>query len=223
MYNVVADKLCDGARKGVAVPWRRPRHKTMRFAARGSERQWLRKAYGEVIDARLRRGSEDSVVPDPVDEFDCLVCEGVTGGMRRQIVEARCNRTRLAGGKRHLGVEGGKAMTQLRCPCGGGLMTLGHVVFDCCLPTVQQERRETAAAMEAARVSAVETPVWSDTMVAMQGARQVAGTAKEQRLLRCALGVAPACRTLGRRAALACGAKGTVRMIRAAEQAAGTE
>ena len=61
LYNVVADKLCDGARKGVAVPWRRPRHKTMRFAARGSERQWLRRTYGEVIDARLRRGSEDSV------------------------------------------------------------------------------------------------------------------------------------------------------------------
>ena len=49
-----------------------------------------------------------------------LQCEGVRCGERRQIVEARCRRTRLMDSKRWSGTPFATALARTACPCGCG-------------------------------------------------------------------------------------------------------
>ena len=160
--------------------------------------------------------SKGSIRPKET-EYDALRCEGLKGGERRQIVEARCGRTRLMDSRRWIGTPFARALAAAGCPCGGGAQTMAHVLFDCGLCKVQRARGETAAAMKSAKVDA-RCADWAEVRLAMEGRAAVAGTNKEGELVRKALGVMADGTFLSRRTACASGARGACRMVRAAEQ-----
>ena len=227
LYNVIADALCGQAEANkdadlADVPERTPRHRSMRFVARASERRWLLERYNKII-ADSMRGEGQGVIRADDDDFDCLRSCGVPAGLRKQVVQARCGDVRLLGCEpRWRGQAQAKRFRRATCPCGGGQQTLAHVVFDCCLPAVQIQRHYTARAMRAAKVDA-QCAEWWELTVALEGSRTVVGTTREARLTRAALGVMLPHPALTCKPSLACAAKGSVAMVRAAEAATAEE
>ena len=225
LYNVVADALC-GQAEGNAeadvatIPVREPRHRSMRFVARGAERRWLLVAYNGLIAAGMK-GEGGGIIRAAENEFDCLASKEVPAGLRKSVLEARCGGSRLMGCERRWrGQVQAKRFRAAMCPCGGGPQTLTHVAFDCCLPAVQLRRQETAKEMRLAAVGPT-CAEWWELVMALECNGTVTGTTRAERLTRAALGVmAPHPELKGKRSH-ASAARGTVSMLRAAEAASG--
>ena len=163
-----------------AVPYITPRHTSIRFFAKSSERTLM--LHASNLDIVRRHYSRRSGLHAAVHEVDALRAAKLTERDQRDIRRLRDDHARLQASEAYPNTgpdSTGAALRKEGCPCGGGPQDRHHLLWHCQLRAVVAERHThllPACTTLLSALSACETNGVHDVCKACCDALEVGGT-----------------------------------------------